>query len=480
MTNQPDQQRELPWMKTLEREINRDNIWEGDALGRKEMAANVASIIADPRGLSTISIHGGWGTGKTFFLTRLRWHLKENDFESIYFNAWQDDFLHDPLLAILGQLAEVFKDTGFRELGTAALEAGGRLIRRIPSAVVEKIAGGRMADALDQEPSLFELYEKHVESRDVLKQKLRELGAKVAEKHNDRPLVFIIDELDRCRPSFAIELMERVKHIFDLPNLLFIFGVHRDEMAKSLESVYGNIDSDTYLRRFFDLELSLPPTNLAEFTRHLINKYKLPEFFSGELATIPEVGRSFGNIRDNLPFLMGLTNSSLRDMHNCIRLLSMVARQLKGKQGIQSIEIVTLILLRSQNLKLFQRFLQGNARAREVIDWLADDMPTRQLNELERAEFFSVLNVVARHLYRADLIRNNRTGGRNGINEELRALAQGNPPEEYEYLSDRIVQWNDGTAKEMLEWLRYYGDYNYDRIGEAAKMIELSSQYIRE
>ena len=126
MTNQTEQaeQQPPPWMKTPEQEINSENIWEGDALGRKEMAENVASIIADPRGLSTISIHGGWGTGKTFFLTRLRWHLKENGFEAIYFNAWQDDFLDDPLLAILGQLAEVLKDTRFRELGTAALRQG--------------------------------------------------------------------------------------------------------------------------------------------------------------------------------------------------------------------------------------------------------------------------------------------------------------------------------------------------------------------
>ena len=70
-------------------------------------------------------------------------------------------------------------------------------------------------------------------------------------------MVFIIDELDRCRPTFAIELLERVKHIFDVPNIVFVFGINREELTKSLRSVYGEIEAEEYLRRFFDMELRL-------------------------------------------------------------------------------------------------------------------------------------------------------------------------------------------------------------------------------
>ena len=220
MTSPTDQtELQSPWMKTPEEEIDQENIWEHDALSRNEIARNLTNIVADPRGLSTISIHGGWGTGKTFFLTRFSWHLKKEGFEAIYFNAWQDDFLHDPLLGILGQLADELRGSRLQELGTAALETGGRLIRRIPSAVVEKIAGNRLAEALDAEPSLYDLYQENVRSREELKQTLRAMAEHVSAEKGNRPLVFIIDELDRCRPTFAIELMERVKHIFDVPEL---------------------------------------------------------------------------------------------------------------------------------------------------------------------------------------------------------------------------------------------------------------------
>ncbi len=479
-TRQTEQEQSLPWMKTPEEEINQENIWEHDALSRDEMARNLVNIVADPRGLSTISIHGGWGTGKTFFLTRFNWHLKKEGFEAIYFNAWQDDFLHDPLLAILGQLAQELKGTSLQKLGTAALETGGRLIGSIPSAVVERIGGSRLAEALEGEKTLFDLYQENVRTREELKETLRGMAKQVAADREGRPLVFIIDELDRCRPTFAIELMERVKHIFDVPNLVFIFGVNRDEMAKSLKSVYGNINADIYLRRFFDLDLSLPPADLPAFARHLIVRYRLPDFFSGPLVEIPEVEISYRHIRDYLPLLIGLTNSSLRDTHNSIRLLSMVARQLKGKQGVQAVEIVTLIFLREQNRDLFYGFLKGDARAREVIDWLADYMLNRPLGEQDRVLLLRTLVTIEEHLYRAELVRGRRQGGRSGIARELEAIEAGNAPEEYEFLSDKVVQWDKGTASRLLQWMRWYGDYNYDRIGEAAKMIDLSAQYMRD
>ena len=156
----------------------------------------------------------------------------------------------------------------------------------------------------------------------------------------------------------------------------------------------------------------------------------------------------------------------------------MVARQLKEEQGIQSIEIVTLIFLRAQNRALFYRFLQGDARAREVIDWLADYMLNKQFDGQEQRLSSSVLRTIESRLYRANLVRSKAYADRNGIATELRAIVEGNAPENYEYLSSKTGQWNEGRARQTLDWLELSGDYNYDRIGEAARMIELNAQYI--
>ena len=92
---------------------------------------------------------------------------------------------------------------------------------------------------------LLEEYLYQRASKDKLKKHLQDLAGEVV-KETGHPLVFIIDELDRCRPTFAIELLERVKHIFDIPNMVFAFGINRDELCKSLSSIYGDIDVDVY------------------------------------------------------------------------------------------------------------------------------------------------------------------------------------------------------------------------------------------
>ncbi len=109
------------------------------------------------------------------------------------------------------------------------------------------------------------------------------------------PLVFIIGELDRCRPTFAIALLERVKHIFDVPDVVFVFGVNRVELTRSVESVYGAIEARTYLRRLFDMEFVLPDADPMRFCLYLLHRYGLDAFFY-ELSTRASPHR----VRDDL------------------------------------------------------------------------------------------------------------------------------------------------------------------------------------
>ena len=103
--------------------------------------------------------------------------------------------------------------------------------------MIEKKTGLVLDTSLGEQNGrdLLQDYLDQRETKDRLREELTRLSAAVAEE-TGRPLVFIIDELDRCRPTFAIELLERVKHIFDVPDLVFVFGVNRAEICKSLQS----------------------------------------------------------------------------------------------------------------------------------------------------------------------------------------------------------------------------------------------------
>ena len=248
---------ELPALKVVEPKIDLENPWSDDVLDREKIAARLMRVIEDQEAPFVISLDGRWGTGKTFLLKRWRQELEQKDFQAIYFNAWEDDFCDNPLLAIIGQLSEHFKAG---KLGVIARGLGNVALPILTSRLT-----GVAFKARDLKPeNLLSDYREQRETKERVSERLAQLAAEVRET-TGQPLVFIIDELDRCRPTFAIELLERVKHIFDVPNIVFVFGINRAELVKSLESVYGEIDASVYLRRFFDMEFILPDADSADF-----------------------------------------------------------------------------------------------------------------------------------------------------------------------------------------------------------------------
>ena len=98
---------ETPQIKVAESEPSDDDPWQGETLGRKICADKLTAVIQGQIAPMTISVNGEWGSGKTFMLKRWQKQLKKDGYTAIYFNAWEDDFLADPLVAILGQLQSV-------------------------------------------------------------------------------------------------------------------------------------------------------------------------------------------------------------------------------------------------------------------------------------------------------------------------------------------------------------------------------------
>ena len=96
-------------------------------------------------------------------------------------------------------------------------------------------------------------------AKDEFKEALTELG-------ESKKTIIFIDELDRCRPTFAIETLEVVKHFFDVEHLVFIFALDMEQLSHSIATIYGlNMNSSGYLRRFFDMQLRIPTPQMREF-----------------------------------------------------------------------------------------------------------------------------------------------------------------------------------------------------------------------
>ena len=118
-------------LKLTEPEILVDDIWADDALDRLKVAESLTNLVRDQANSFVISLNGHWGTGKTFFLKRWQQQLKQDGFQAIYFNAWEDDFCDDPLVAIIGQFSDHFSKN---KIDAGILAPGGRRWCSVPCA----------------------------------------------------------------------------------------------------------------------------------------------------------------------------------------------------------------------------------------------------------------------------------------------------------------------------------------------------------
>ena len=354
-------------LKERYHKVSSNDIWSDDALGREPIAQSLTNLVEHQTDSLVVSLHGNWGTGKTFLLQRWHASLTKNGFEAIYFNAWEDDFCSDPLVAIIGQISEELETNVDYKCEVKKVMRKARLLfKQIFNNAVEKYVGisfEELSNASKETSKNRALasYHEQRKCKDQLKESLGEMSKKVMCK-TKKPLVFIIDELDRCRPTFAIELLERVKHIFDIPNMVFVLGVNHDELRKSTQSIYGEIDADAYFRRFFDLGFTLPEGDREKFCGHLIRQYQLDKIFEG---------KDYNDLLASFPILLKQLDLSLRDMDYCIR--SIVFFGKKPRKGLFAMYLFSSLIfsiLRLKNPTLYREFINGRRPVNEVLDYI--------------------------------------------------------------------------------------------------------------
>lgn len=233
------------------------------------------SFVYARQGISfTLALNNEWGAGKTTFLKNWQIKMEKKKVKVIYLDAFANDYIDDPLLVIVG---EIYKLTKKEEGGKAFIKNAAKVIEKltlvsgkvalnvVSSGSVQTIENElkRKGSLLEEESFQFieqkiEEYSNLDETQKLLKEDLKNLSAQVR-KETGYPLIFIIDELDRAKPTFSLKLIERIKHFCEVDNLFFIFSVNKKVLAKNIEHSYGDINGVKYLEKFFDDEISLPP-----------------------------------------------------------------------------------------------------------------------------------------------------------------------------------------------------------------------------
>ena len=422
-------------LKQEEAEISPGQPWADDVLEREQIGTALTNLVSSETNPLVIGLNGAWGTGKTFVLKRWQQELEMSGYKSIYFNAWEDDFCDDPLIAIIGQLSDSLKGAKFKKIAETVKEHLKSILIENARGFLSKTTGLTISDeALEKlADQALKSYSEQRANKDRLKNELEKMS-KAVKAQTRHPLIFIIDELDRCRPTFAIELLERVKHIFNIPNMVFIFGINRNELCAAVKSVYGEIDADVYIRRFFDMEFTLPKPNAEEFCKNLIVKYKLGAFFS-EMSKFADHNmhrKDFNDIDLYFPLLCSHFNLSLRDIEHCMTSMIFASRNIKKQHRMFPLIVGILIILRLKNNSLYQDFIAGKCLASKVINYID---PAFEEGKVGGAKFH-LLYTVRAQLYCMDV--RGYVLNKPPVLQQLKLLSSGEELSHPEYLSDRI------------------------------------------
>ena len=329
-------------------------------------------------GNAFISLDAKWGDGKTFFVRQIEETLKYfrakqmeteekllKDLESyeylkesvavkettvehiylpVYYNAWMYDDHNDPLMSLLLVMTKQCGGAYNTKINTKSL--GERLlavasslpisIKKVnPATLINELQEGKMdiLSAVKTEEDIKECV-RHV-FNDIIVEK--------AEK-----LVVFIDELDRCKPSFAIEMLERIKHYFDDERIIFVVSLNKEQLIHTISNYYGSeFDATRYLNRFFDVSINLP--EISRYQKQKVQCTDSERFWITLIAD--ELSDYYGfSLRDKLIYKSSI-ESLPRDVGDAFS---------QDKMYLTIFEVI-IVLLDMVNAKEKKAFLEGKS-----------------------------------------------------------------------------------------------------------------------
>lgn len=347
--------------------------FKDDILDRAPFGAHLSEVLERTEDPLVVALDGRWGTGKSYFLKR--WvgaHNLENDGTAltVYFDAFQHDYLDDPLIALIATLSaasqpsdesaiDKVKGAAIKllkpamRMGLAVATKGGSLLVGELGETLVEAAGGEADRAM-------QAFWQREEGRHHAMKEFREALKKLTEAEDEgapRPLIIVVDELDRCRPDFALEVLEIAKHFFAVPHVHFVLGANLAALENSVKTRYGHeIDASAYLRKFISFVVSLPD-HTEKGNKIPATQYYLARV--GEQMGVPR--HLIESIQQQMDLLSRTNHISLREAGKIMSYAALLpegALNERNPAGYATI-MVSLIITRVINPNVFDEMVKG-------------------------------------------------------------------------------------------------------------------------
>lgn len=242
-----------------------------DEFHRKPIAEKLIRLLTSEIQISPMVIDGQWGTGKTEFCHKLKNLLKETHpgIKIAYIDAFKADHANEPLMTLIAAISNLIEDeekaSNFKKKAIPAIRYGLKTLGKAGIAWILKKNADDIPDELEDvlqevaEDSINSAIEQSLEDHRDIEATLATLKEALKQIVEDTSLILFIDELDRCKPDFAISMLENIKHIFDVPNVQFVLVSNLRQLKDSINHCYGTgVDAQKYLDKFIKYSLQLP------------------------------------------------------------------------------------------------------------------------------------------------------------------------------------------------------------------------------
>ena len=383
-------------------EIPADDPFKNDCLSRKELEPTLTQVVTQAVGSFVLAVDGSWGSGKTTFLKMWQVKLDDAGHLCLYLNAWKSDFVEDPLVAVVGELSIGIKesrpDNNNVNVTIEKVEKAGRLIvKRLIPTVVKLATYGALDIDIASEKLLSDLagetaqdlikdYSKGKSDIDNFRKELSSLVTAIQKPDRDPvKIVIIIDELDRCRPTYAVQLLERIKHLFDVEGVAFILGIDRNQLSHSVKALYGSeFDAAGYLKRFIDIDYRLPEPSIGCYCSYLFERFEINLLLSKRQSL--NSSYDLDDLSFYLGYLMSSAQMSLRDQEQLVSRLRVILQTIPTNQSIFPVTLSVFLFLRDFYPKIYTSVIKGNVTFKDFLDCIESLQ-----NEKEAFNVFSKL-----------------------------------------------------------------------------------------
>ncbi|HHP0461805.1 TPA: KAP family P-loop NTPase fold protein [Vibrio harveyi] len=388
-----------------------------DEFNRRSIALNIIKLLESDINISPLMIDGNWGTGKTEFCCKLIKLYEEQTSSSVlYIDAYKSDHTDEPLLTIISEVLKLIpEEDGKRQKAIdkilpairfglkASLKAGVAHLLRTDAAEMLESFESEVTNATTAaiDASVESLLKNHIEAE----QNLTTLQDVLKKLTDEKPITIFIDELDRCKPSYAIKLLEVIKHTFNVPKVSFVLVTNSEQLEASIEHCYGKgVNASKYLDKFISYRIALPTTKPEINSRdtsqvsfiHFRNLIQSSQSLVGTYLQ----GESSQELFDLVKQVILVHNLSLREVETLVRhieVLNIVKPQYlsnRGKLGYHML-YMTGILFSVITPKIAQEIHSRSATDRHIASlYEVTSLPELPVQSFKQPEYYKTLTVL--------------------------------------------------------------------------------------